>query len=116
MSRPATASSSEAEWTPAARALNRCSLWRKPPTTKAIPSTSSRLPRIDPINEAFTIRKLSALISRTHTISAVMYPKVAFTSPPRRGPIRAATCSVERPMRPASGTMAKAEVMKTTVG
>jgi hypothetical protein len=69
---------------------------------------------MDPIKEAFTIEKLPALISRTHTISSVTLPSVAFRSPPRRGPTRRATWSVDRPMRPASGTMASAEVMNTT--
>ncbi len=71
---------------------------------------------MDPTSDAFTMAKLPALISRMATISSVMLPSVALRRPPIRGPSLIAICSVERPMRSASGTMARAEVRKTSTG
>ena len=41
-------------------------------------------------------------------------PNVAFTNPPILGPVWSASCSVERPISPASGRIASAEVTNTT--
>ena len=38
---------------------------------------------------------------------------MALTSPPSRGPIRIVSCSVERPIKAARGTIASADVMNT---
>jgi len=63
-----------------------------------------------------TIAKSPALMRNTDTISSVMLPSVAFSRPPRRAPTRVATCSVERPIKPASGMIARAELTnKATV-
>ena len=40
-------------------------------------------------------------------ISSVTLPKVALIRPPSRGPVCSASCSVDRPIRPASGRMAR---------
>src|SRR5437899_2423973 len=37
-------------------------------------------------------------------MSSAALPKVAFSSPPAAGPMRQASCSVAKPMSPASGT------------
>ena len=45
-------------------------------------------------------------------ISSVTLPNVALTKPPILGPVCSASCSVARPIRPASGTIAAVEVRK----
>src|ERR1035437_7939120 len=44
-------------------------------------------------------------------MSSAALPKVAFSSPPSAGPARCASCSVARPIMPASGTSDTAAVM-----
>ena len=45
-------------------------------------------------------------------MSSVTLPNVALISPPMRGPVCSASCSVERPISPASGRIAAADVRK----
>jgi hypothetical protein len=71
------------------------------------------VPRIEPVREAFTIWVSFRRMSRIEMISSVMFPNVALSSPPARGPARIASCSVERPINAARGRIASAEVKKT---
>ena len=48
-------------------------------------------------------------------ISSVTLPNVALTRPPIRGPVCSASCSVARPISPASGTIAAADVRKIAI-
>ena len=41
-------------------------------------------------------------------ISSAAFPKVAFNSPPQVGPVRSAKCSVDSPIRCASGIIPSA--------
>ena len=68
---------------------------------------------IEPVSDAFTMSGLSSKIRNTAMTSSVTLPNVAFTSPPIRGPVCRASWSVERPINPASGRIAPAEVTKT---
>ncbi len=47
-------------------------------------------------------------------INSAAFPKVAFSSPPSPGPIRAAACSVARPIHAASGRSEIAEAVSVT--
>ena len=71
---------------------------------------------IEPISEALTISNSPAETSSTARISSVKLPKVALRRPPTRGPEWMASESVARPIRPASGTIARQEVAKMTNG
>ena len=71
---------------------------------------------MEPIKEALTTSKFPAAMSNTATINSVRLPKVALSRPPSWGPTRIASWSVARPMRPARGTIASAEVMKVSNG
>jgi hypothetical protein len=55
---------------------------------------------------------LSSRIRKIAMISSVTLPNVALISPPRRGPMCSASCSVDRPISPASGRIAPADVRK----
>ena len=76
------------------------------------PEDQEQFPRIEPVSDAFTISVLSSRIRKNAMTSSVTLPNVALTSPPIRGPVCRASCSVERPIRPASGRIAPAEVRK----
>ena len=80
------------------------------------PSTSSTLPIIDPVMEAFTtlVRPLDRAIPAM--ISSAAFPKVALSNPPRPSPTRAASASVARPIQPATGMIPRAEQTKSAVG
>ena len=64
------------------------------------------------MSDAFTISVLSSRIRKKAMTSSVTLPNVAFTSPPILGPVCSASCSVARPISPASGRIAPAEVRK----
>ena len=112
MSSAVTARTSEVACTEAARALYVCSSCFRPPNRNDSPSTRSRFPMIEPVSDAFTISVLSSRIRKNAITSSVTLPNVALISPPTRGPVWSASCSVERPIRPASGRIAPAEVTK----
>ena len=80
------------------------------------PSTSSTLPMIDPVMEAFTtlIRPLERAMPAM--ISSAAFPKVALSNAPRPSPTRPASVSVARPIQPATGMMPRAEQTKSAVG
>ena len=64
------------------------------------------------MSDAFTISVLSSRIRKNAMTSSVTLPNVAFTSPPILGPVCRASCSVARPINPASGRIAPADVRK----
>ena len=80
------------------------------------PSTSSTLPMIDPVREAFTtlVRPLERAMPAM--ISSAAFPKVALSNPPKPSPTRAASASVARPIQPATGMIPRAEQTKSAVG
>ena len=114
--RPIAASESEMTEVRAAVRLKRCSLYLVPPNRMERPSTSSTLPMIDPVMEAFTtlVRPLERAMPAM--ISSAAFPKVALSNPPRPSPTRAASVSVARPIQPATGMMPRAEQTKSAVG
>ena len=79
------------------------------------PSTSKRLPMIDPAIDALTTPVRPLLNATRAMINSAALPKVAFRKPPTPAPERAASCSVARPIHPASGTIAMAATMKSAV-
>ena len=69
-----------------------------------------------PVIEALTSSTCPLRSATTAMISSAALPNVALRKPPHAGPERRASCSVPRPMRPASGISAAAAVMKTHAG
>ncbi len=66
-----------------------------------------------PVIDAFT-RAMCPLLSATIAmISSAALPNVALRNPPQAGPARLASCSVPRPISPASGTSDNAVVTNT---
>ncbi len=59
-----------------------------------------------PVRDAFTTESNPRLSANSAIISSAAFPKVAFSSPPTPGPSFLATCSVDSPSNPASGTIA----------
>src|SRR6266403_1295831 len=116
MMRPIAASESEITELVAAVRLKRCSLYLVPPIRMEKPSTSSTLPIIDPVMEAFTtlVRPLERAMPAM--ISSAAFPKVALSNPPKPSPTRAASASVARPIQPAIGMIPRAEQTKSAVG
>jgi hypothetical protein len=116
MTRPIAASESEMTEVRAAVRLKRCSLYLVPPNRMERPSTSSTLPMIDPVMDAFTtlVRPLERAMPAM--ISSAAFPKVALSNPPKPSPTRAASASVARPIQPATGIMPRAEKTKSVVG
>src|SRR6476659_9282221 len=116
MMRPIAASESEITELVAAVRLKHCFLYLVPPIRIERPSTSSTLPMIDPVREAFTtlVRPLERAMPAM--ISSAAFPKVALSNPPRPSPTRAASASVARPIQPATGMMPRAEQTKSAVG
>ena len=93
-----------------------CTGWRSPPARKAAPRTSSRLPMIEPVIEALTTSSMPARSATRAMISSAALPSVALRKPPIASPTRAASFSVARPSRPASGTMAMQATTKPSSG
>src|SRR5215211_2172184 len=113
--RPIAANESEMTEVRAAVRLKRCSLYLVPPIRMESPSTSSTLPMIDPVIEAFTtlVRPLERAMPAM--ISSAAFPKVALSNPPTPSPTRAASASVARPIQPATGIIPRAEHTKSAV-
>src|SRR5581483_543927 len=116
MIKPIAASESEMTDVLAAVRLKRCSLYLVPPQRIERPSTSSTLPIIEPVIEAFTtfVSPLESAIPAM--ISSAALPNVALSNPPKPSPTRAASASVARPIQPATGMMPSAEQTKSAVG
>jgi hypothetical protein len=115
MTRATAASSSISDWTLAAV---RSKYWRSrpsPPISMAAPITSRMLPRIDPTIEALTTSWRPSLRANRAITSSGKFPKVTFRNPPMPGPERAASSSVERPIRAAVGITPRAAVRKIGV-
>ena len=102
------------ELRPASSASNFSVPCRMPPQRKPIPSTSSRLPMIDPVTDALTRSSSPALIATIPMIISAALPNVAFSSPPNFGPTWCARSSVAWPIRPETGTIPSAARTKTS--
>jgi hypothetical protein len=115
MTRATAASSSISDCTLAAV---RSKYWRSrpsPPTSMAAPMTSRMLPRMEPTTDALTTSwRPSARANRAMTSSGKL-PKVTFRKPPMPGPERAASSSVDRPIRAAVGITPRAAATKMGV-
>ena len=64
---------------------------------------------IEPVSDAFTRSTSPRRSAKIVMISSAAFPNVAFRRPPSPGPMRAAACSVARPIQPASGSSESAE-------
>src|SRR3954452_13370373 len=115
MPRPITASASIDAFMPATRWLNDCRPFLSPPIKNDAPSTSSVLPRIDPVIDAVATSSCPARMANMVMISSAALPKVAFNTPPILGPALAPSCSVATPTIQASATRAAAETRNTIV-
>ena len=91
MTSPIMLSSSIVVPSPAAVRLKRCTGCRNPPTSAAAPNTSSTLPIIEPVSEAFTRSVRPACSASAPMISSAALPNVAFSSPPMPPPRRSAS-------------------------
>ena len=100
--RPTRATTSNAALELATCRLNVCVPWRSPPTSTLAPSTSNRLPMIEPVSDAFTTSMRPACSAKKAMISSAMLPKVALRMPPTCGPVSDPRRSVERPTVQAS--------------
>src|SRR5262249_7475780 len=77
------------------------------------PSTSSRLPTMLPVMDAFTSATCPFLSATTAMMSSAALPNVALRNPPSAGPDRSASCSVPSPISPARGISETAAVMNS---
>ena len=111
-----TASSSIVACALAASATNLLRSRPQPPIRNAAPITSSRLPRIEPMIEAFTTSCRPLLSANSAMISSGALPNVTFSRPPMPGPARCASSSVARPISAAVGTTPSAEEKNTMIG
>ncbi len=116
IARAMRAMSSWLAFCPATTRLKLCLPFLRPPSSKLAPSTSSRLPRIDPVMEAFTKSSSPSRMATIVMISSAALPSVALSRPPMRGPVRSASISVLSPMRPASGMRATQARPNTAMG
>jgi len=101
----------------AAVALNTCFLRPrlKPPAKTAAPNTSSRLPRMAPVMDAFTTSSCPLRSAAMAMMSSAALPNEAFISPPSPAPRWWATTSVASPISRASGSSASAHRMNVGV-
>ena len=97
------------------RKLDQRSMAPLPPATSENPSTSSRLPVTDPVNEPRTTSVSPSRTAIRAMISSGALPKVALRKPPMPGPVCSAACSVASPISQASGIRAMAESTKSAV-
>ena len=84
---PMTARTSSAAFDAAIFGLNCCVPWRRPPISTLAPSTSSRLPMIEPVIDALTTSMSPACSAKNAMISSAMLPNVALRMPPTCGPV-----------------------------
>src|SRR5712671_6497073 len=66
-----------------------------------------------PVIDALTSATCPLCSATTAMISSAALPKVALRKPPQTGPERRASCSVPKPINPASGMREMAAVRKT---
>jgi hypothetical protein len=89
--------------------------WRSPPTTKAMPRTSSRLARIEPTRAARTTSTRPALREKMQMNSSGRFPRADWSTPVAPAPSRSPSCSTDRPTAEASRqTAAPARTNATT--
>ena len=89
--------------------------WRSPPISTLAPSTSRRLPMIEPVSEALTTSMRPSCSAKNAMISSAMLPNVALRMPPTCGPVSDPRRSVESPTVHASPRMPIAETTNRTV-
>ena len=106
--RPMTATTRRAAFAPAMRWLNVWVPWRSPPMSTLAPSTSSRLPMIEPVSEALTTSMRPACRAKKAMISSAMLPNVALRMPPTCGPVSDPSRSVDSPTTQARPRIADA--------
>ena len=87
----------------------------KPPTTKALPKTRSKLLRRPPSSVLCTKSSWQRAKQIPAMMSSVKFPKEAFNSAATAELVLTATCSVANPRSAASGRTASAEVAKIKV-
>ena len=95
--RPMVARIRLAAFMPVACESKRCTPFLSPPTSSDAPSTSSRLPTIEPVIEALTTSSSFEAIRKPAMMISPMLPTVAFSIPPMRGPAAAPSSSVAWP-------------------
>jgi hypothetical protein len=113
---PTALSTSRVEPSPAAVRLKRWVSYFKPPTSALSPNTSSTLPMMEPVIDAFTRSKYPARSAMMAMMSSAALPKVAFSRPPSPWPTCSAISSVACPIIPASGMMPRHATTKISVG
>ena len=114
----ASATAASSSMSEVALAAVRSKVWRsrlRPPTSIAAPMTRRMLPRMDPTSEALTTSWSPSLRAKIAMMISGALPKVTLRKPPMPGPERAASSSVERPIRAAVGITPSAEVTKMIV-
>jgi hypothetical protein len=110
------ARNSRAAWKRAPTRLYSCTRCFNPPSRKDAPSMKSVLATIAPAMDAFTRMYCPARRAVSAITSSVRLPSVAFRRPPTASPVFAATDSVAWLSRAASGTMARMDSRKSSVG
>ena len=93
---------------------NRCSPFFRPPTVKAIPSTSSPLARMEPTSAAWTTLVSPSCSAKSATKSSGRFPSADWTTPAPPEPSRPPSCSVAAPTSRASAASAPAETKNTS--
>ena len=97
--RPIVARISEAAFMPTTSWSYCCTPFLRPPTSSDAPSTSSRLPMIEPVIDAWTTSIWPSRIRNAAMMISPMLPTVAFMIPPILGPAEMPSCSVAWPRR-----------------
>jgi len=69
------------------RGSKRWMPFRMPPSIKDMPITSRIFPRMEPVIEAFTSSSSPSRMATIVMINSAALPRVAFSSPPTRGPV-----------------------------
>ena len=88
--------------------LDHRSIGPRGPASSEKPSTSSKFPTTEPVNEPRTTSVSPWLTARSAMMSSGALPKVALRKPPIPGPVCSAACSVASPISHASGMSAVA--------
>ena len=107
--RPIRARTRSAALETAILALKVWTPFRNPPTRTAAPITSSRLPMIEPVSDAWTTSIRPRWRAKNAMISSAMLPNVALRMPPTWGPVSDPSRSVERPTTQARPRMDAAD-------
>ncbi|MDD1757727.1 MAG: hypothetical protein LUQ22_03240, partial [Methanotrichaceae archaeon] len=81
----------------------RCMPFFKPPISWLSPTTRSKVVKMDPINDAFTISNWPERNNARSRIKSTALPKLALSSAPTFGPVSHANTSVDSARRAAKG-------------